>query len=280
MKYFYIILFSTIIFLPEKVFSNEYELVAGEQENIFIIKEKKDQFRVYDATAYLNKPSFTDLNFKYIQVLWVGYFWEQGELKDIPNLKKVKKFAETLNASELPYIIDIEHWSIEEKYAGSAEEADRNLDKYIAIIETLKSTRPDLKFAYYGVIPNFDYYGAVTEEEFLILSKRMWKLVPYVDAIFPTLYTFSDNIDKWKVYAKDTLVRASIFKKPVYPFIWPRYHQGSREELRGQEIPQEFWKTQLEVCSEFSNGAVIWDSLKTEWNKNAGWWIETEKYLK
>jgi hypothetical protein len=115
-----------------------------------------NSFNVYDATLYKNKPANFSVNFIPINIIYESSLWPIGANKENPDINFLKKLALKLKPSKTPYILDIEHWNIESE---NDQEANLALSKYIEVIKTMKDTRPDLKFGYYGVIPNRDYWG-------------------------------------------------------------------------------------------------------------------------
>ena len=103
-------------------------------------------------------------------------------------------------------------------------------------------------------------------------------LASHVDVIYPSLYTFYDDPEGWKKFAKANLQEAKRYGKPVYAFLWPMYHD-SNKLLSGKPIPADVWRMQLETCLEYADGVVIWGGYKELWNEEAGWWKETKAFL-
>ena len=102
---------------------------------------------------------------------------------------------------------------------------------------------------------------------------------PHVDAIFPSLYTFYEDQNGWETYARETLQAARQFNKPVYAFIWPKYHP-SNKTLKGQYIPRECWRLELNTCRKYCDGVVIWNhEPEKNWDPAAPWWQETLAFL-
>src|SRR5690606_26877227 len=100
-------------------------------------------------------------------------------------------------------------------------------------------------------------------------------LAAAVDIIFPSLYTFYDQPEQWQRYAIGNVAEARQYGKPVYPFIWPQFHDS------GAEIPSTFWRQQLETVYAEADGLVIWSPARGRptWNPSAPWWQATTDFL-
>ena len=241
---------------------------------------------IYDATKYRAKPQRLADTFPPITVLYVNQLLGKKYTIDLVKLRQV---ASTLPPTEVPYILDIEIWDV---HIEDDNEANENIDKYILVIDTMKKARPDLKFGYYGVLPNRDYWAPVSSDpEKLALwnriNKRLKRLAEYVDVVCPSLYTFYDDLENWKQYALENIKRARQYGKPVYPFLWPEYH-NSNKHLRGQFIAGAVWGEQLAYVYEYADGIIVWGgwNLSKEyygpklWNENASWWRVTKAFLR
>ena len=196
----------------------------------------------------------------------------------------LKALASKIKNGPLPTVIDIERWTI---YTLDKVVRDQNRTKLLNVLSILREARPDMKFGYYGVVPSRIYWPHVDKE--LAIEKREWDLlnaaafsdfVPYLDAIFPSLYTFYEDQSGWENYAKQTLMAVKKFGKPVYCYLWPQYHD-SNIKLKGQYLDKKYWRLELETCRKYSDGIVIWNVERNKvWDEDAPWWNETKDFLK
>jgi hypothetical protein len=239
---------------------------------------------IFDVTLYKNKNLINSKSFVPITMIYGG-----GLLAgNVINIEHLKALAQSLPFSDKPYILDIECWDVR---TLDDTIANKNIDKYILVIDTLKQARPDLKFGYYGVLPDRDYgapvsgnVGSIAQWEYR--NKRLKRLAAHVDVVCPSLYTLTDSQAGWKVYATENIKRAREYSKPVYPYIWPQYHNGN-VLLGGKNIPGEFWQKQLELVYQQADGVMIWGGFNAqkefhgamEWNENDLWWQVTRQFI-
>jgi hypothetical protein len=183
-----------------------------------------------------------------------------------------------------PIIIDVEMWPVLSTDPLAQANNVANLRRLLGIIRHM---RPDLQFGLYGVLPAHVYWPLVDSTR--IKEKKEWlnasrlaegQLGPLVDGVFPSLYTFYDAPSSWLVYAHATLEEAKRLRKPVFCFLWPKFHD-SNILLRGKYIPRNFWRLQLETCWREADGIVLWNYEPTmSWDPQAPWWNETLSFLK
>ncbi len=110
------------------------------------------------------------------------------------------------------------------------------------------------------------------------MDDELRPLARKVDILFPSLYTYYDDVEGWRTYARITLEEARRFGKPVYAFLWPEFHD-SNEKLKGHYLPVDFWRMEMELCYELADGIVIWGGWQQTWDDHAPWWIETKAFL-
>ncbi len=109
-----------------------------------------------------------------------------------------------------------------------------------------------------------------------------------VNALCPQLYSYyryptslgrNIALDQWKNFATQmvTLGRQLAPGLPVYPFIWPQYHQGGN--VAGFEfVDQTVWRAQLEHLKTLADGVILWGGYDfgpnkpLAWDDNAPWW--------
>ena len=154
------------------------------------------------------------------------------------------------------------------------------------------------KFGFYDVGPAGEYWITVKEKSDPKRFAR-WRTVndivaeqvnAHVDFVAPSCYTFYDagSVDRER-WVQSTIAiikeaRRVSGGKPVYPFIWPQFHDSSNK--KGQYLDREFWRLQLDTVLAHADGAILWggwDILKTNrpyaWADDAAWWRETQDWL-
>ncbi|MCE7886472.1 MAG: hypothetical protein DYH13_03090 [Alphaproteobacteria bacterium PRO2] len=140
-------------------------------------------------------------------------------------------------------VLDIEHWHL--RTSQTYQQNQDSIDKYIAVAEIVNEVRPDLEFGFYGVMPVRDYWTPVLNNPanmaaWQALNDQAGQIAEHVDMIFPSIYTFYDDLAGWKKYAEANLLEALQHGKPVYPYMWSQYHD-SNQALGGQKLPLEDW---------------------------------------
>jgi hypothetical protein len=264
---------------------------------------EKKNFPIFDALLYRGKPNLVkSFGLNKIQMVYADSIWPKGteKMPVEPNETIVRKMARSLS-SDYPVCIDIEHW----KLTGDEAVVAENIRKYRQIIVWMREENPALKIGYYGILPVPEYWRVLRYKEALkrqstqdsdsekvafvkleagykiwqAENTRLQELSKCLDVIFPSLYTFYDNQNSWKEHAIAIIEEARIYKKPVYPFIWPQYHDGNTK-LVGKYLPVDFWRCQLETLYKHADGVVIWGGYRCDWQLNFPWWKETIKFLK
>lgn len=204
-------------------------------------------------------------------------------LDDLIDNAGLVKLAAGLQKGNLPTVLDIERWPIDSE---DATKRSINREKLLSLLKELRNLRPDIKFGFYGVLPSRTYWPLVDSAQ--NKKRGSWErlnamakedFAPYVDAIYPSLYTFYADEKGWRSYAETTLKEARKFNKPVYCYLWPKYHTGG-SDVGGEYIPREYWRLQLETCYRHADGIVIWNfEPDSPWNSDAPWWLETLRFL-
>lgn len=235
-------------------------------------------FRVFDALLYINKPNLESHGIEQIRVVYSGELWNKYENNNNLPKNKIIEVASKL----IPYSIvcvDIEHWPVH----GDDNIVKRSVDKYKTVASLFKQNSRNIVLGFYGLVPIRDYWGAISGsdtnkyKQWISENRSIEGIVESVDLIFPSLYTFYTNQEEWEQYAIENIRVARKYGKPVYVFLWPMYHDSTN--LKGQYIPKDFWRFQLETCKKYADGIVIWGGWREEWNENAPWWIETKIFL-
>ena len=251
----------------------------------------RHQFRVFDATLYMNKPDLSKLGIDKIPVIYSGVLWDRNESRvDLPREDRVAAISREISSSDpnKPAVIDIEHWP----WVEHKGDVSLGMKKFITVLEWFKKYAPSLSFGYYAVppVPDFDSgYADKTTERFYRWQKQNNQLAQLAHAsqvLFPSLYSFSPNREHWIKSAAAHIQEARRYgtEVPVFVFLWPQYHEITRGHAL-EFIDREFWRIQLETAMKHADGIVIWggwDIKKNKamlWDDNAPWWLETRSFL-
>lgn len=175
-----------------------------------------------------------------------------------------------IKASQGLTCVDIENWTDPFKYQQA--------------MEWVSSLRRD-DIGLYQQPPVRNYWAPAMHtlgEKYPQHDFRKWKaendkrkgLAAYSSVLFPSLYTFYEDQAGWVKYAMANICEARRVApgKPIYPFLWPQYH-NSNATLKGTWIPKDYFKAQLFVCCAYADGAVIWDHQPTiDFDPAWPWW--------
>lgn len=232
-------------------------------------------FRVFDATTFRDKPDLSIYGIEPVNIVYEGsVFMPDKPSNSLPSDGSIKRVATAAKASQGISIIDVELW----QWLPNITEL------YVKLTQQLKIANPELKMGYYSIVPKRDYWRA--KEGPSSEKYKMWQLendqlqdiADCVDYLIPSLYTFYDYQPGWVAYAEANIAEARRLArgKPVYVFLWFQYHE-SNPELKLKPIPADYWKLQLETVRRLADGIVLWGGVN--WDPNAPWWIETQKFL-
>lgn len=235
------------------------------------------KFKVFDALLQRDKPNLSALGMEKINVV---YEVKLFNLKASPPSMEILPNAAKAVALEAPTtgvtVLDVERWH----GLGNAR------DRYAGLINEIRSFRPDLQLGYFGVVPKGDYWRAITGighvhyNSWQAENTSFQNVSDCVDAMFPAVYTFYADRAGWIKQATAAVAEARRIAagKPVYAFMWYRYHD-SNKALKGVEIPSDVWLEELNTMKKLADGVVIWGGYLEKWNENAKWWKATKQFL-
>ncbi|HEX4787230.1 MAG TPA: hypothetical protein VH372_02125 [Actinospica sp.] len=143
-----------------------------------------------------------------------------------------------------PVVLDFETLYLK----GSPTVAHRRFRKLQTLLSWAHQAVPGRVVGYYGVAGN-------TESRYLPLERR---LAVNEDALFPSLYTFSDNLAAWHANFRRIVAEARSVApgKRVYAYLWPQYHGGSARA--GAYLTPAHWRYELDTATKLCAGVVIW----------------------
>ena len=245
-------------------------------------------FIVFDATLYKDKPSFSD--YPVLRPITVLYEWPlflTGQSSTgMPSEQKVRSVVKELGAGSEPVVLDIERWPLK----GDAQAVKTSVSKLLTVLSWIKDEMPHAKIGTYGTVPLPDYWRAIrgqTNAEFQVWQQdndRLDELLPHMDALYPSIYTFYSDRQGWVTYAIAQIgeARRKAKGKPVYAFLWPQYHE-SNHLIGLKPIEPDYWELQLNTVFQYADGVVIWGGWgkhePESWNENAPWWQVTKRFM-
>lgn len=236
-------------------------------------------FDARNAMRFKDMPDTSRYGLPYVKMVYAGQLWPKNKSKAEPDIGFLKThLLPSLRGQMLDMaIIDIEHWHLSD---ASTSEVDRNIDRYVAVIEAFRESLPGTRLGLYGMVPIRNYWAPVngnrtTLSQWQRDNKRLQRLAGSVDIVFPSLYTFYDDPAGWKTYAIANIAEAHQYGHPVYGFLWPQLHKSR------QPIAADFWRLQMQTLYDHCDGMVIWSPARggQRWDADAGWWRQTVDFL-
>jgi hypothetical protein len=245
-------------------------------------------FHVYDATLYAGKPDLVPLGIQHLRLVSPQAWWKAAKSGPDQRRDVVMKETEGLIDSKDPVIVDLELPLASKDPASTA-----NIKLYEDLMDWMRAAGYDKPLAYYASLPLRDYWGAVRGpgsapyRDWQADNDRLSGIVGKVSALYPSLYTFYPDQEGWAKYARANIAEARRIggNRPVYPFLWPQYHDSAKG-LAHQYLEQSYWTRELQVVGAQADGVVIWggwDFDKNQpqaWDPTAAWWQATQAYLK
>jgi hypothetical protein len=209
------------------------------------------------------------------------------------NTTFLTKYAKSLAPSSVPYVIDIESWN----FGNSLESSDVTLAKmakYITVIDAMKTARPDLKFGYFGLLPQLsllettytDDTNTTYQQKILDRMNNRYELTKelasHVDVLFPELYTYWLESHSYAYTSKVSTginIYAIKYNKPVIPFLWPAY-MPITGATAGDYLSDSYWALEFSTLwyNEHVSGIAIWSQVKP-WDETLHWWQYTKQYI-
>lgn len=243
-------------------------------------------FRIFDATGYKNKPDLERYGIQVASVIYTTqHYWPNRQtLEQLPPKTLVESTVRRRVAADRSpplVIIDLEHWP----NVGDDSVVADTQSKYVTLAQWTKASAAGSAVGYYGVAPLRDYWRAIKDpasseyRKWQAENDRFKELATTVDVLAPSLYTFYDDVEGWKRYAAENIKEARRLApdKPIYPFIWPQYHESNRK-LGSRYVPATYWLQQLQTLASLADGAIIW-APPGWWDDSAPWWLATRSFI-
>jgi hypothetical protein len=206
----------------------------------------KHPFVLYDNTHY------TNLDLEQYGLVKSNVLYEDAASKQaiaagqVPDQTLFKTRLALHEQDPGPLVLDFEDLYL----TGSPATAAYHLRVLTLLARWAHEAAPGKIIGFYGLLNHID-------RVYLPLAQQ---LAPFEDAFFPSLYTFNDDRAQWRRRLLDDLALARQIApgKPIYPYLWPQYHEGTPKAL--QYLGASYWRFQLLTSYRYTSGAVIWSS--------------------
>ncbi|WP_159717879.1 hypothetical protein [Geminicoccus flavidas] len=184
--------------------------------------------------------------------------------------------------------------------------AARKADQYTRLMTHFRNqaaikTKGTL-LGYFGQAPINDYFGYINGRgqvpANLATNTFAMRIAAASAVLFPQMYTrYRETGSKGWIARAEGIMRLirqdwqpKIGKKPVYPYLWPQYHDfASDPKIRKKLVDKGVFLTQLQTLKRLgADGIVIWGTLgadgsghkRARWEKDMNWWVEAKQFMK
>lgn len=145
------------------------------------------------------------------------------------------------------------------------------VQQYIKLFKLVKSKRPNLKVGFYG-LPIKEYWKR--DQSWRSHNNNLDPILKIVDVIYPTVYIpykegveakAEDILNFLKDNIESALMYGVKYNKPVYPYIWQRYHIANKT-VALMPIPYSVFNKQMKVIYNTSykgkkiDGTILWSA--------------------
>ncbi len=264
-----------------------------------------NNFRVFNAMLYKDMPA--NLGERTAVVYEQTFFTDSIARDDgTPSDEGIRKAVQNganqagppIRATGSLTVMDVELWPVWPFVTGDAHKA--SIKRYASTLDRFGDALGNEVCAY-AIAPqaginhanlalkNPDIRQQWTEHS--NITRDM--MVPHADALCPSLYAYyadtdgsGNQIEYWKNFAIETIKEARRIApgKPVYPFIWPQFHQGGGMSDYSY-IPAQYWRVIVETVRDNADGVVLWGGQdlgkggQLKWNEEAEWVAITRDVL-
>lgn len=185
-------------------------------------------------------------------------------------------------------LVDHEAWS----YATQAERRT-TAAKYAVMYQEIKARRPDWRIGWYQDPVRRDYWrvrmgqGSIEYKAWQAENNDLGAIMaPCTDVYMPSLYFFyvrdthADNLTYLSQYLIENIREAKRIRRvygrlesPIYPYIWWRKHDETRD------LDADVWESIINTVLQEADGLVLWGGHATTWDENAPWWVTIKARL-
>ncbi len=228
-------------------------------------------FLVFDNMGYEGKPDLSKAGLIPSCVIGERADWKKaisaGQLPDEASFKEAVKSSAA--GCPGPVVIDIEYVYLSNTHGTTDAAVSNHFKLFITLARWAHEAAPGHIVGYYG-------HGLFPEEPGIQYTAQASELLSAVDAFFPSMYVYGNETPaQWKTKLQSLVQKAREIapSKPVYPYVWPQYHEGEPKAL--EFVDGDYMKFQLETARDYgADGVVFWSSHlsshKIAW-KNAPW---------
>ena len=244
---------------------------------------------VFETLMHAGKPDLRRHGIEPIEIAYEAQLWNPGAAADsYPDLKKVLSAAHRAAMRQSILVLDIERWPVEAGVTDRLVEA--RIEQLQHIVGWIRGEYPHVRLGYFGLMPSAAVTWALAPAEssdgiaWRRANARLDSLAASVDVVLPSLYTYSNDPDRWVRVAVENIRQARRYGKPVYAFVWPKYSERNTE-LAYQYVGDDFWRLQLETVCRHADGVVLWGGWDPvhkrpeRWSREASWWLATQRFL-
>jgi hypothetical protein len=239
---------------------------------------------LFDATLFKGKPGNEVAPvLENLDLVYSSQLWPAGNDRSAPPaMETLTKVLSPIGASEpnTLLILDIENWPL----TGPEDRIRKSIELFRETARRVKAVLPKAKIGFYGIPPIPDYWraiqpkGSAARNSWEAQSELMRPLAAELDAAFPSLYAHYNDPKGWSSVAEAQIETARHLMpgKPVYPFLWFKFHDSNRQ-LTGKDLPSDYWREQLQFSCQHADGFIVWGGYAETWSSSAPWWQEVKR---
>ena len=234
------------------------------------------QFLVFDGTYFTNKPDLSSYGIQPLNLVYESTLFSADLSGDaMPQTAAIQSVANACMTAQGITVLDVERWIGLPNAAGL----------YVQLASSLKAACPGLKLGYYSVVPERDYWRAITASTATHFSSGSRKT-----SNFSPLPTRSITCSLRCTHS--TTIRQAGWRTPRR--ILPKPAGWLTENLctpfsgltttspilywEAHLSPPDFWRLELDTVRQLADGVVIWGG-GGNWDPNAPWWLVTQQFL-
>jgi hypothetical protein len=198
------------------------------------------------------------------------------------------QIAKAIPVTSAPVVLDIEVWPLPYTISTENDAILKNtVDMYLLVYNTMKAARPELKFGFFGMIPNIGMIGTgsitQTTNDLVEHFYAQTAAVPNAeDFCAPGLYSrWNESLSS--IYYRNYGVLLDLARrsnKPVINYLWPEYMFSMPEA--GTYVSDSYWTNQVAFARDKGDSVAIWggpiytsSGVQTgirPWDDTISWW--------